>query len=123
VTALLARLGGEVRSIERYATLAASAAEHLRLAQAATAHIETGDGLAPVLDGPFDRILLNGTVQAIPEAVMSLIAPAGRLVGAIAQDGSQRLVRIERLPDGGMRRDFGPVLRLAPLTSGVAKAL
>src|SRR5215204_1147786 len=44
VSALLARLGGLVHSVERFATLAESAAEHLRIAQADGVRIEIGDG-------------------------------------------------------------------------------
>ena len=46
VTALLARLGAEVVSVERFNTLAASAVQHLKIVEVANARIETGDGLA-----------------------------------------------------------------------------
>ena len=46
VTALLARLGADVVSIERFNTLAESAVQHLKIVEATTARIEIGDGLA-----------------------------------------------------------------------------
>src|SRR5215211_5792215 len=85
VTALLARLGCRVHSIERCAPLAEEAGA--RLASADTVGsiaLEIGDGLAPNLDGArFDRILVNGAARSLPPALTSLLAPGGRLVGAL----------------------------------------
>ena len=48
VTALLAKLGAEVMSVERFATLAQAASEHLKIVDAGeAARVESGDGLAP----------------------------------------------------------------------------
>ena len=123
VTTLLTRLGGQVVSVERFATLAESATEHLKVAQTRGARIEIGDGLAQRPRERFDRIVLNGACGSIPEAVTALLAPGGRLVGALTVDGVPRLVRIERHVDGALHQDIGPSLRLAPLASGVASAL
>jgi protein-L-isoaspartate(D-aspartate) O-methyltransferase len=123
VTTLLARLGGQVVSVERFATLAASAIEHLKVAQTRGARIEIGDGLAQRPRERFDRIVLNGACLSIPESVMALLAPGGRLVGALTVDGVPRLVRIERLGDGALRQEMGPSLRLSPLASGIASSL
>ncbi len=67
VTALLDRLGaGAVLSLERYRTLAEDAAA--RLAALPEVHVVQADALAPALpDGGFDRILVNGCVDAVPE--------------------------------------------------------
>jgi protein-L-isoaspartate(D-aspartate) O-methyltransferase len=123
VTALIARLSGQVVSVERFATLAESATEHLKVAQTRGARVEIGDGLAQRPRERFDRIVLNGACLTIPEAVTALLAPGGRLVGALTVDGLPRLVRMERLVDGAFHQDIGPPLRLSPLASGVASAL
>jgi protein-L-isoaspartate(D-aspartate) O-methyltransferase len=123
VSALLAKLGAHVHSVERYNTLAASAAQHLKIVQASGVHIEVGDGLAARPRERFDRILLNGAVEAIPTAVTSLLGPGGRLVGALTVEGSPRLVRIERLEGGELRQEIGAGLRISPLVAGVARIL
>jgi protein-L-isoaspartate(D-aspartate) O-methyltransferase len=123
VTALLARLGAEIVSVERFATLVESAVEHLRIVEATRGRVEIGDGLAARPREQFDRILLNGTVSAVPSTVTSLLAPGGRLVGALAGDGRPRLVTIERLPDGEFREALGGGLRLSPLIAGTAATL
>ncbi len=125
VSALLAKLGCRVHTIERFATLAESAGAHFVIAGIAEAvTCAAGDGLAPDLpSGGFERILLNGATASVPPALTSLLAPGGRLVGAIAGDSFPRLVRVERQPDGTMRQDFGGPLRLAPLVAGAAASL
>jgi protein-L-isoaspartate(D-aspartate) O-methyltransferase len=125
VTALLAKLGCRVHTIERFATLAESAAARFAIAGVGEAITATaGDGLAPDLPaGGFERILLNGAVVAVPPALTSLLAAGGRLVGAVAGNGFPRLVRIERQADGNLREDLGGALRLAPLVAGAAASL
>lgn len=125
VTALLARFGCQVHTVERYATLAASAAGRFAIAGITDAVTATvGDGLAPDLpSGGFERILLNGASLSIPPAVTSLLSVGGRLVGAITFQGFPRLVRIERQADGSLRQELSGPLRLAPLVPGLAAAL
>jgi protein-L-isoaspartate(D-aspartate) O-methyltransferase len=124
VTALLARLGTKVHSIERFGTLVESARQHLKIVGAAdSATVEIGDGLSGRPGDQFDRILLNGALREIPPAVTSLLAPGGRLVGALTMDGLPRLVRIDLSQDGELLQQIGSGLRLSPLISGVAKTL
>jgi protein-L-isoaspartate(D-aspartate) O-methyltransferase len=123
VTALLVRLGAEITTVERFNTLAASAAEHLRLVEAGHVTPEIGDGLETRTHERFDRILLNGARPDIPETLTCLLGPGGRLVGALTGDGVPRLVRIERQPDGSLKRELGAPLRIAPLVTGVAATL
>jgi protein-L-isoaspartate(D-aspartate) O-methyltransferase len=124
VTALLVRLGTKVHSIERFGTLVESARQHLKIVGAAeSATVEIGDGLAGRTGDQFDRILLNGALREIPPAVTSLLAPGGRLVGALTMDGLPRLVRMDLSQDGELLQQIGSGLRLSPLVSGVAKSL
>ncbi|HEY7386180.1 MAG TPA: protein-L-isoaspartate O-methyltransferase [Beijerinckiaceae bacterium] len=125
VTALLAHLGGQVHTFERYATLAESAVERLRIAGlGGSVTADVGDGLVPGLPGGgFERILLNGALAAVPATVTTLLAAGGRLVGAITVEGSPRLIRIERQPYNKLKQEVGARLRLAPLVTGPAASL
>jgi protein-L-isoaspartate(D-aspartate) O-methyltransferase len=123
VTALLARLGADVTTVERFNTLAESAAQHLKIVEAGKVRIEVGDGLAARVRDRFDRILLNGSRPEIPDSVTSLLGPGARLVGALAVDGAPRLIRIERLADGELQRSLGVPLRISPLVTGIAATL
>ncbi|WP_156463031.1 protein-L-isoaspartate O-methyltransferase [Methylobacterium sp. Leaf93] len=126
VTALLIRLGAaSILSIERYATLAEDAVSALDPEDRVIARVEVGDGLDPGVagEGAFDRILINGTLPAMPAHLDSLLAPGGRLVGALAQAGGARLVLAERGGEGAVVKNLGVRLRLAPLTPGRAFVL
>ncbi len=126
VTALLIRLGAaSILSVERYATLAEDAVSALDPEDRVIARVEVGDGLDPDVagEGAFDRILVNGTLPAMPAHLDSLLAPGGRLVGALAQSGGARLVLADRGGDGAVVKNLGVQLRLAPLTPGRAFVL
>ncbi|MGU3539638.1 protein-L-isoaspartate O-methyltransferase family protein [Methylobacterium sp. A54F] len=117
VTALLGQLGAVVTSLERYAGLAAAAR-----AQFARADIRQGDGLVEAGEGPYDRILVNGSVPALPAHWIAALAPGGRLVAGLAgRTGGCRLVAVER-SEVGTREALGLPLRLAPLVPGRAEA-
>ncbi|MCJ2023721.1 protein-L-isoaspartate O-methyltransferase family protein [Methylobacterium sp. J-067] len=119
VTALLDRLGaGAVLSLERYRTLAEDAAA--RLADLPGVHVVQADALAPALpDGGFDRILVNGCVEAVPEHWLAALEPGGRLVTGLTVDGHCRLAAVAA--DG--TPDIGPPIRLAALVPGLARVL
>ncbi|CAM2824932.1 Protein-L-isoaspartate O-methyltransferase [Methylobacterium mesophilicum] len=119
-TALLAKLGaGAVLSLERYATLAREAAA--RLAALSEVHVVQADGLAPDLpDGGFDRILVHGSVEAIPPHWRAALEPGGRLVTGLSRDGR---CRIATLASPEAEPELGPPTRLAALVPGLARVL
>ena len=125
VTAVLAKLGCRVHTLERYATLAESAAARFTVAGVAGAiTLNVGDGLAPgAIEGRFDRILVNGAMLSVPSWLTSLLVTGGRLVGALAFEGWPRLVRIDRLADGQLKQELGSALRLSGLGVGQAASL
>jgi protein-L-isoaspartate(D-aspartate) O-methyltransferase len=122
VTALLARLGGQVRSVERRSVLSEGASRRLEAAGLADAvELIDGDGLEGLPDDThYDRILLNGVVPAVPSALTSRLLVGGRLVGATATSGAPRLLVITRGTDGSLVHSLGAALRLSPLVTGDA---
>jgi protein-L-isoaspartate(D-aspartate) O-methyltransferase len=119
-TALLAKLGaGAVLSLERYATLAREAAA--RLTAQSEVHIVQADGLARELpDGGFDRILVHGSVDAIPPHWRAALEPGGRLVTGLSQEGHCRIATLAT-PDA--EPELGSPTRLAALVPGLARVL
>ncbi|MGV6874892.1 protein-L-isoaspartate O-methyltransferase family protein [Pseudochelatococcus sp. B33] len=138
VSAVLARLAGEVISTERYRTLALAAAERLATLDLHNVLVLPADGLAAqsVAGRHFERILLNGAIEGgFPPALLAALAPEGILVGARVIDGEPRLLRVTRRDaeaDAGgpeaaaeeafRHEDLGAI-RLPPLAHGVAKVL
>jgi protein-L-isoaspartate(D-aspartate) O-methyltransferase len=124
VAALLAAMGGEVVSLERYRTLALAAHERLAGNGFANVDLRHADGFQPDRTlGRFDRILVNGVTHAVPEALLMRLAPAGKLVGALRVEGVARRVLVTRMTDGTFDHAMGPAVRLPPLVPGLAQAL
>jgi protein-L-isoaspartate(D-aspartate) O-methyltransferase len=125
VSTLLAAMGGEVVSLERYRTLALAA--HERVAGTGfenSVDLRHADGFQPDRTlGRFDRVLVNGVANAVPEALLARLSPGGRLVGAIRVEGVSRRVVVTRVADSGFDHALGPVVRLPPLAPGLARAL
>ena len=122
--ALLGRLAGRVVSVERYRTLALSAVERLAGIAAGNVEIRHADGFAAAgALGPFDRILLTGSVPAVPPALLDALAPGGRIAAVVGSGPKARLVSITRAETGESRVNPGPFLRVPPLVPGLARAL
>ena len=125
VAALLAAMGGQVVSLERYRTLALAA--HERLAGAGfgkSVELRHADGLDPDRGlGRFHRILVNGVMEAVPEALLARLDTDGRLVGALRVEGAARLVTVTRTAESGFDHALGAPIRLPPLAAGLARAL
>jgi protein-L-isoaspartate(D-aspartate) O-methyltransferase len=123
-TAILARLAGEVVSIERFAGLAHQSAarlEHLGIVNARVLH---GDGLAIVPDlGLFDRILIHGAVDHLPDAINGALAEGGIILHGRRGEEGVTLLRIVHSPGGEWARAEICPCRLTPLVAGVARAL
>lgn len=125
VAALLAAMGGEVVSLERYRTLALAAHERIGGSGYEKAvDLRHADGFQPDRTlGRFDRILVNGVTNSVPEALLMRLSPNGRLVGALRVEGISRRVVVTRQADDTFDHALGPMLRLAPLAPGLARAL
>ena len=124
VAALLAAMGGKVVSLERYRTLALAA--HERLAGGGFAQLvelRHADGFQPDRTlGRFERILVNGVMQTVPEALLARLETGGRLVGALRVEGAGRLVVVTRSEDG-FDHALGGAVRIPPLAPGLSQAL
>lgn len=118
VSALLARLGGQVVSVERYAALADGAVMRFsELGLARSIEITVRDGLALQTSERFARIILNGALPVVPDGVAQLLAPGGRLVGAVAGSEGPRVVVVTRDENDGFALEFGASLRISPLVA------
>jgi protein-L-isoaspartate(D-aspartate) O-methyltransferase len=101
-TALLARLAGEVFSVERFADLADTARKHL--AGYENVHVVVGDGSAGLPEhAPYDAILVAAAFPRVPEPLAEQLAEAGRLVQPIGPGGREDVVLLEKR-DGELHR-------------------
>lgn len=113
--ACIATLAHKVVTLERWRGLTADARAKFGAARLMRAHAHTADGFDGWPDeAPYDRIIVNGALADIPEALLAQLKPGGVLVAPIGDAESQRLIRYRN----GEREDLGPV-KFAPLERGV----
>ena len=118
--AVLAQFVREVHSIERIRGLYELAREHLRALRLTTRiRLIYGDGTLGLPGvAPFDAIVVAAAGLAIPQALLTQLAPGGRL---IAPEGgtNQRLVLIERTGATSWKRTELEAVRFVPLRAGI----
>jgi protein-L-isoaspartate(D-aspartate) O-methyltransferase len=113
--AVLAQLGAQVYTIEIVAPLGQQAAAALA-AQGYAVTARIGDGYRGWPEAaPFDAILVTAAPPQVPAPLLQQLAPGGRLVVPVGDDG-QVLKVITRLANGSFtERNVAPV-RFVPMT-------
>ena len=118
-TAVLARLVGEVYTLERIAPLMDRARRNLRdlrFYNVRYKHVDGHGGYAEA--APFDGILVAACAAAVPEALKQQLAVGGRMVLPVGTD-DQWLVVVDRDAAGFTERRAAAV-RFVPLVPGLA---
>ena len=94
LTALLGKLAGSVRAIERVPALAIRARERLDSLGMTNYMLWTADGTYGwPEEAPFDVIVSAASAPRVPEPWKRQIAPGGRIVMPLGEGGNQTLVR------------------------------
>lgn len=100
MAALLAASSDQVVSLEIDAALAQRARENLRAAGIVNVQVRQADGaLDPIPDGPFDAIVLSGSVAEVPERLLALLRNGGRLAAIVGQQPMMRATFVRRRGD------------------------
>lgn len=128
VTAVLARLCGEVIALERFRSLVVEAQARLDALGLTNVLLRWADGAEPAgYGGPFDRIVIHAVIA--PQMLarhLDALAPGGVLIaGESDAAGRVTLARYDSpaiLGDSPRRRALGPA-RLRALDAGLAQAL
>ncbi|MDB5595281.1 MAG: pcm [Hyphomicrobiales bacterium] len=120
--AILARLAREVLSVERFQSLSVAAAARLSRLGIDNAAVVWGDGLALTADiGLFDRILVQGVLDEVPQRILELLAEGGIIVFG-RRDRPGRATRLLRLVHGaaGFTEERVCACRLQDLIGGIS---
>ena len=106
MAALLAHRAQRVISLEIDAGLAHLARLNLQKAGIHNAEVRHADGAqgAPV-EGPFDVIVLSGSVAAVPHALLASLKVGGRLVAIVGEEPTMRATFVTRVGDAEYRTD------------------
>lgn len=99
--AILARIVRRVVALEQDEGLAARAVERMKALAIDTVDVVTGS-LAAGHEGaaPYDVIVLDGSVDETPDALLRQLAPTGRMVAIVREGGVGRAMLWRRLPEG-----------------------
>jgi protein-L-isoaspartate(D-aspartate) O-methyltransferase len=98
MAALLAHRARSVIALERIGALATQAAANLRRGGVLNASVREQDGAAGLPgDGPWDVIMLSGSVSEVPQVLLDQLQVGGRLLAVVGQEPVMRAVRITRL--------------------------
>jgi len=96
-TALLARQAASVLSYEIDPELARDAASRLQQAGLDNARVRQGDGSQGcAAEGPFDVILLSGSVAEVPQLLLEQLATNGRLMAIAGDEPMMRATLVTR---------------------------
>jgi protein-L-isoaspartate(D-aspartate) O-methyltransferase len=104
MAALLAHRAQRVISLEIDAELAALARANLQKAGVHNAEVRHADGSkgTPV-EGPFDVIVLSGSVAEVPQALLAQLKVGGRLAAIVGEEPMMRATFVTRVTDTGFR--------------------
>lgn len=123
-TAVLAHVAGRIDSIDRYRTLAELARQRVAALKLDNVVIHHGDGLQGFLErAPYDRIILTGAVQNVPETLFAQLSANGILIAPVGPPGELQHLTRYRKADGGMTKEVLEQVRAVTLTGGKAELL
>ncbi|UUZ75076.1 protein-L-isoaspartate O-methyltransferase [Polaromonas sp. P1(28)-13] len=106
MAALLAHRAQQVISLEIDPTLAQTARDTLQKAGIYNAEVRTADGAAAQsepLNGPFDVIVLSGSVAEVPASLRSLLKVGGRLSAIVGFEPVMRATLVTRVAEDAWR--------------------
>jgi protein-L-isoaspartate(D-aspartate) O-methyltransferase len=105
MAALLAHKAQHVTTLDIDPELAGFAKANLKRAGVTNATVIEADGSSGrAEDGPFDVIVLSGSVSEVPEVLLGQLKVGGRLAAIIGHEPVMRAVLITRSADHGLAR-------------------
>ena len=105
MAALLAHQAQQVVSLEIQPELARMATDNLRRASILNVQVREADGARGLpAEGPFDVIVLSGSVADVPLALLTQLKVGGRLVAVVGQLPVMRAVLTTRSSEAGFGR-------------------
>jgi protein-L-isoaspartate(D-aspartate) O-methyltransferase len=102
MAALLGHRAQSVLTLEIDPALAQTAHANLQRAGVLNVEVRVADGACANLsaDGPFDAIVLSGSVAQLPDRLVSLLKPGGRLLAIVGEEPAMRATLVEQRADG-----------------------
>ncbi len=100
MAALLSHKARQVVTLEIDPTIAKFASDNLRRAAVSNVSVVEADGSKRLpTAGPFDVILLSGSIASVPQSLLNELAPGGRLAAIVGQEPVMNAVLVTRVGD------------------------
>ena len=101
MAALLAHRAQRVISLEIVPELARIARENLQKAGVHNCEVRVADGSKDIsVDGPFDVIVLSGSVAHVPATLLAQLKPGGRLAAIVGDEPTMCATFVTKAQDG-----------------------
>jgi protein-L-isoaspartate(D-aspartate) O-methyltransferase len=121
LTALMARLSGQVTAVERWQSLATASTAALVSVGVSNASIVAGDGEGGIpANAPYDRIYVSPSIASLSSILEAQLAEGGIVVAPVRRSRGTSLMRYEKRDDGMYELRLGQS-QAARLISGVAE--
>lgn len=102
LSALLGSLGQTVTSLEIAPELAQLARSNLQKAGIHNVRVLQACGTQTAEDGPFDVIVLGGSVAMLPQQLLAQLKPGGRLFAVVGGEPVMRATLVKRDTEGSL---------------------
>jgi protein-L-isoaspartate(D-aspartate) O-methyltransferase len=105
MAALLAHRARQVISLEIRPALAHQALINLQRGAVVNAEVRVADGVRGLPgEGPFDAIVLSGSVAQVPQDLLAQLKVGGRLIGIVGDEPVMRAVLVTRRASDAFER-------------------
>ncbi len=105
LTALIASLSAHVHSVDCVAEFVTEAGRKLTAHGLANISLETGDGARGwPAQGPYDAIIMTGSLPLLPDALPKQLAPGGRLFAILGEGQIMQATLFTCIAPGSYRR-------------------
>lgn len=117
--AVISAVANKVVTLDRWNDLVVAARGRFGTARLMRTYAHTADGFEGWEDdAPYDRIIINGSLDDFPPPLLQQLKPGGVIVAPLGDAQNQHLIRMRN----GVREDLG-LIRMAPLERGLGEAL
>ncbi len=116
---VLAEMGTEVYSIERFKKLHDTSRKQLDLLGYQRIKTFFGDGYAGLPEfAPFDRIIITAAAREIPQALLKQLRVGGIMVLPLGSGDDQLMVKLTKTGESDFRKEVGDNFRFVPMLPG-----
>ena len=117
LTACIARLADQVASVDIHADFVAAAQQRLDDLNIANVELAVMDGMTELPEGPFDAIVVGGSIERFDQRFVDALAPGGRLFVVVGDPPAMEARLVTRGSDSDWQSEVLFETELRPLVN------